>query len=301
MPANPPRLLSDPQCLWPAGATLGEGTCWSPREQSLYWVDILERKLYRYTPASGERREWRFEDTISAVAERADTLGLVVTLRRGYAFFDPESGTLQRLDEPEPERTANRFNDGKCDAQGRFWGGTMDFDCEALTGALYRFNGPGHCTRVFDANFAVTNGPTWSADGRTMYFNETARQRIHAFDFEPGSGTLSNQRLWLRFEKGDGYPDGMTTDAAGRLWICHWGGACVSCHDPVTGDELARIKLSTSHITNVAFGGPELRTLFITSARFGLSQEQLANEPLAGALFAVEVDSPGVPANLFAG
>ena len=128
MPATKPQLQSELECIWPAGATLGEGTCWSPREQSLYWVDILEHKLYRYTPASGERREWRFDDTISAVAERASAPGLVVTLRRGYAFFDPESGTLQRLDEPEPERTANRFNDGKCDAQGRFWGGTMDFE-----------------------------------------------------------------------------------------------------------------------------------------------------------------------------
>ena len=301
MLADTLRLLSEPQCVWPAGATLGEGTCWSQREQVLYWVDILEHRLYRYTPASGEQREWRFEGTISAVAERAQEPGLIVTLQRGFAFFDPASGTLQRLDEPEPERTGNRFNDGKCDAQGRFWGGTMDFACEAPTGALYRFDAPGRCTRVFDARFAVTNGPTWSADGRTMYFNETAERRIHAFDFDAASGALSNQRLWLRFEEADGYPDGMTTDAAGRLWICHWGGACVTCHDPQSGAEFLRVKLPTSHITNVAFGGPDLRTLFITSARFGLSEEQLAREPLAGALFAVRVSERGAPAHLFAG
>jgi D-xylonolactonase len=301
MPPDAPALLSEPQCVWPAGATLGEGTCWSPREQSLYWVDILEHRLYRYTPASGERREWRFDETISAVAERAQAPGLVVTLQRGFAFFDPGSGQLQRLDEPEPERPGNRFNDGKCDAQGRFWGGTMDFGCEAPTGALYRFDAPGRCARVFDAGFAVTNGPTWSADGRTLYFNETAGRRIHAFDFDAASGNLSNRRLWLRFEEADGYPDGMTTDAAGRLWICHWGGACVTCHDPLSAVELARVKLPTSHVTNVAFGGADLRTLFITSARFGLSQEQLAREPLAGGLFIVRAGERGVPAHLFAG
>jgi sugar lactone lactonase YvrE len=134
-----------------------------------------------------------------------------------------------------------------------------------------------------------------------MYFNDTVSGRVHAFDFDAGTGTLTNQREWLRFGRGDGYPDGMTTDAAGRLWLAHWGGACVSCHDPVSGAELGRIALPTDHITNCAFGGPALRTLFITSARSGLSAEQLAEQPLAGGLFAVELDEPGLPASLFGG
>src|SRR5574341_698848 len=274
-----PRLLSAPRCVWPAAATLGEGTCWSAREQALYWVDILEHRLYRYAPASGARREWRFDETVSAVAERAAQPGLVLTLQRGFAFFDPASGALERLDRPEPEREGNRFNDGICDAQGRFWAGSMDFGCTQPTGALYRFDAPGRCTRVFDAGYAVTNGPTWSRDGRTMYFNETAQRRVHAFDFDAECGELSNPRLWLELAEGDGYPDGMTTDAVGRLWICHWGGACVSCHEAVSGEELLRIALPASQISNVAFGGPELRTLFITSARVGLDEQQLAEQP----------------------
>lgn len=301
MSTSTPQLLSEPRCLWSAGATLGEGTCWSDREQALYWVDILERRLHRWRLADGERSTWAFDDTVSAVAERANHPGLAITLRRGLALFNPESGELQRLHEPEPEREGNRFNDGKCDAQGRFWAGSMDFGCKAPTGALYRFDANGHGTRAFDAGFAVTNGPTWSRDQCTMFFNDTVHQQIHAFDFEPEGGTLSNQRPWLRFAKGDGYPDGMTTDADGRLWIAHWGAACITCHDPDSAEELLRVKLPTDHITNMAFGGPDLRTLFITSARFELSPAQLDQQPLAGALFAVETNVTGRPANRFAG
>jgi xylono-1,5-lactonase len=292
------------QAVWPAGATLGEGACWSAREQALYWVDILEGRLFRYTPASERREQWQLEpgETISAVAERAHAPGLVVTLRRGFAYFDPATGALERLDTPEPERAGNRFNDGKCDAGGRFWGGTMDFACAAPTGAWYRFDAPGRCTRVFDAGVPVTNGPTWSADGRTLYLNDTVNRTVWASAFDPDAGVLTGGlRVFLRFTAADGYPDGMTTDADGRLWICHWGGACVTCHDAGSGAELARLALPTSHITNAAFGGPDLRTLFVTSACVDLTPAQRAEQPLAGALFAVETGVTGRPAHCFAG
>ena len=295
-----PRVLGTPHCVWPAAATLGEGVLWSERQQALYWVDILGHQLHRYHPASQARNSWSFGETISAVAERASAPGLLVTLRHGFAFFDPDTQALQRLHQPESERSANRFNDGKCDAQGRFWGGTMDFDCQAPTGALYQFNADGRCKRTVDG-YVVTNGPTWSRDGRTLFFNDTVQGRVNAFDCDPDSGALGEPRLWLQFADGDGYPDGMTTDAAGRIWIAHWGAACVTCHDPHSAKELARIALPTSHITNCAFGGPDLMTLFISSARFGLSAEQLSAQPLAGGLFCVDVDSPGLPANFFAG
>ncbi|VTU19919.1 L-arabinolactonase [Variovorax sp. PBS-H4] len=297
-----PRFESALRCIHAAGASLGEGLMWSVREQKLYGVDILEKRLWRLDPATGAQDRWEFDEEISALAERENAPGLIVTLRRGFAFFDPtmpDAGP-QWLHRPEPALLSNRFNDGKCDARGRFWGGTMDFDCVAPSGALYRFDPDGQCTQ-HDSGFAVTNGPTWSLDGRTMYFNDTAQGGIHAYDFDPEHGSLAHRRLWLRFARRDGLPDGMTTDAAGRLWIAHWGGACVSCHHPLSGGELGRIELPVSQVTNCTFGGPELRTLYVTSAKTGLDEARLAAEPLAGGLFAVEVDSPGLPAFRFGG
>jgi sugar lactone lactonase YvrE len=315
MPSVAPRLLGPPTCVWPAQAELGEGTCWSVREQALYWVDILGQQLHGFWPADGSRRSWAFDETISAVAERARGPGLIVSLRRRLAFFDPASRqtqgpqVLQVLAEPEPEaeRAGNRFNDGKCDLRGRFWAGTMDFDCKAPTGALYMLEAAPHpqqpwrCRRAFDAGFVVTNGPTWIDDGRTMLFNDTVRGRVCALAFDADTARLGAPRLWLQFGPGDGKPDGMTTDADGRVWLAHWGAGVVTCHDPVDARELLRVALPVSNITNLAFGGADLRTLFVTTARTGLDDAARAAQPLAGGLFAIATDGQGVPAHLFAG
>lgn len=298
-----PRI-GEPQAIWPAEALLGEGLCWSPQGQAIYWVDILGQALMRQEIPSGRRRVWPFGSTVSAVAERAGGTGLLLCLQRGLAFFDPDTETLRRLPEAEPQRPRNRFNDGKCDAQGRFWACTMDFDCEAPTGALHRVEAGDELPRLscaWDARFPVVNGPAWSADGRTLWLNDTARGTVYAADFDPAVGSVSQPRPWLQLPQGDGLPDGMTTDAQGRLWIAHWGGSCVTCHAPDDGRELACLALPTSHVTNVAFGGADLRTLFITTASSGLSAAERARQPLAGALFAVETDAVGLAPHRFAG
>jgi sugar lactone lactonase YvrE len=273
---------------------------WSVREQALYWVDILNRRLHRYAPNQAQQqRTWQFDQVITAAAERADQPGLIVTLRHGFAFFDPASEELTPIHAPEAHLPGNRFNDGKCDARGRLWAGTMDFGCREATGSLYRLTPDLTCTSM-DSGYAISNGPAWSSDHKTMYHSDTFKRRVYAFDFDLEQGALSGKRVFLEFGPQDGNPDGMTTDAEGGLWIARWGAGKLTRHD-ADGKELQAVHLPCSQITSAAFGGPDLTTMYITTAANGLSEQQREREPLAGALFAVEMDIPGVPAHVFRG
>jgi sugar lactone lactonase YvrE len=264
----------------------------------VYWVDILGKLLHRYTPRRDLRESWQLDEEVSALAERRAAPGLLLTLRHDFAYFEPSASDLQRLLRVEENLPGNRFNDGKCDSAGRFWASTIDFDCSRSTGAFYRFSSDKSCQRMHEG-YVVNNGPAWSLDGSTMFLNDTVRGCVQAFDFDADTGSIAGERTWLQFNRDDGLPDGMTTDAQGRLWIAHWGGACVTCHDPITAQELARIELPTSHITNCVFGGADLKTLFVSSAQTGLSPQQLAREPLAGGLFAVQMNCGGRQSYMF--
>jgi D-xylonolactonase len=290
--------MNTPECIWNAHAQLGEGPLWSVREQALYWVDILNHRLHRHSPSDGQRT-WQLDQEITAVAERAETGELVITQRHGFAIFDPATERPAPLKQVETELPGNRFNDGKCDRRGRFWAGTMDFDGVKKTGSLYRLSPDLQCVRI-DSDYTVTNGPAWSADGRTLYHNDSAKGRVYAFDFDLESGAVSNKRIFLQFGAEDGSPDGMTTDAEGGLWIAHWGAGKLTRHD-AEGGVTHTVELPCSQVTSCAFGGPGLTTLYVTSAAVGLSPQQREREPLAGGLFALELDIAGMPAHPFQG
>lgn len=296
----PPAVRGEVRSVWSAQALRGAGPVWSSREAALYWVDTAGRQLHRFDPVRKLRDSWSFDEDVGAVAECAAQPGLLLALRRDLAHFDPETGRLRRLHQPEPAQPGNRLGGGCCDAQGRFWVSTHSANAQLPTGALYRYSGGSHCARLL-SDLNANHGLCWSADQRTLFLADPAQRRVLACDFDAPSGSISPTRTWLQLARHEGTPQGMCTDASGRIWLARAGAGSVSCHAPDTGEELLRVRVPASQVTGCSFGGPELRTLFITSACQLATEAALFSEPLAGALFAVEVDGPGLPAHIFVG
>ena len=279
---------------------VGESPVWCRRTGRLFLVDIQGRGVHVLRPADGSYRSFELPDMVTSVSTRAAG-GLILTLRKTFALFEPETGALEILADPEPERPDNRFNDGKCDRQGRLWAGTMGAkDWLAETGALYRFDADRRITRMQD-KVKCSNGTGWSPDGRTMYYTESFRYTIFAYDFDPPSGEIANRRPFASVDPAaGGFPDGLTVDAEGCVWSAQpvWGR--LVRYDP--GGRMERIiELPVSRGTSCIFGGADYRTLFVTTATETLSSEQLEEEPLAGSLLACEPGPRGLPETPFAG
>ncbi len=285
------------RCVWDAHAVLGEGPFWDERAGALYWVDIKKPAVMRFVPATGETRTWPMPVEVGAIAPRARD-GMVAALRTGFAFWDPETGRIDPIVNPEAERQGNRFNDGKCDEAGRFWAGTMDDSIKDATGWLYRLDADGTVERS-DGGYVVTNGPAFAPDGACAYHTDTMGRTVYRFDID-AAGRLENKRVFVRFGEADGYPDGMTVDASGYVWICHWGGGRVSRFSPAGVLDRA-IAIPATQVTSCAFGGPDLKTLYVTTASIGLHAAELERQPLAGGLFEIETEFAGTPVNRFKG
>jgi sugar lactone lactonase YvrE len=278
-------------------AVLGEGPVWVEREAALYWVDIKGYKVFRHRPADGALRTWETPYRVCSLAPRAGG-GFIGGTEDGFSRVDLEADRFIPVANPEPSRMSNRFNDGKLDRAGRFWAGTMDNDEREATGALYRLDPDGSTARI-DDGYRVTNGPAFSPDGRLMYHNDSARQVSYVFDLDE-AGNASGRRTFLQFGEGDGYPDGMTVDAEGCLWIAFWDGWSVRRFSPA-GEPLDRIEVPVAKPTSCVFGGPDLSQLFITSASIGLSYEEKAAQPHAGGLFVAEPGVHGIADTPFRG
>ena len=272
---------------------LGEGPAWSNRRGALYWVDILAPALRSLHLDSGVVSTWDMPEKIGWAIECAGDDAFIIGLKSGFARLDLNTLAIRRIGHPEPDRPHNRLNDAKVDRAGRIWAGTMDDREIAATGALYCL-GPGLAWTRHDDGYGVTNGPTFSPDGATVYHTDSLDRTVFAFDLT-AEGSLSNKRVFVKFDVAWGYPDGMCTDADGGVWIAHWGGGRVSRFSP-DGEFDRSIALPASQITSCAFGGVGLDRMFVTSAAVGVQ-----GEPLAGALFEVEAGTRGIAPTLFAG
>lgn len=281
------------QCAWNVRAKLGEGPIYDPATDALYFVDIKGKRLHRLVLASGARGTWDMPELIGWVAPRASGKGLVAGLRSGFAFLQLDPLTIRPIGAPEPDRINNRLNDAKVDARGRIWAGSMDDTETETSGALYRLDASLQWARV-DDGYAVANGPTFSPDGKTLYHADSAKRVVYQFDLAP-DGSLANRRAFVTFNDDWGYPDGMTTDVEGGVWIAHWDGARISRFTP-DGRLDRSIALPVSRPTSCAFAGAHMERMFVTSASVGR-----AEEPLAGALFEVQSGTRGARVHPFAG
>lgn len=278
---------------------LGEGALWHARTGRLYWVDIAGHTVHAYEPATGRTLTALVGESVGTVVPTRRT-EVLIALQRRFAFLDLAQGRLTPFP-AEPLLPSNhRFNDGKCDADGRLWVGSMATTATPGDGVLWCLR-PELQAAPQRHNLTIPNGITWSRDGRTVYHIDSVARRIDSFAFDPVGGTLSAPRTLREFTVADGCPDGMTIDAEGHLWVAIWDGWRVVRIDSATGETRDAIPLPVQRPTSCAFGGPTLETLYITTARIELDSADLERQPLAGAVFEMKPGVTGVPAHEFAG
>jgi len=286
---------------------LGESPVWSREERALYWVDIDRKQLLRMAIDSGSTNSWTLPEFVCAVALRSDPDSVLLALERRLVIFDLRTGGMSPVCTLDADASVNRANDGRCDAAGRFWLGTMQNNLEGdesirpvtmKSGVLYRIEGNGKAQAVC-TEIGISNGIAWSPDNRTMYFADSVLNRIDAFDYDLGRGEVSNRRVFAPpFDRGS--PDGSAVDVEGHLWNARFGGGCLIRYRP-DGSTDCVVDLPVSNPTSCVFGGPDMTTLYVTSATIGLSGEQIRKNPLEGTVLAVDVGVPGCPCHRFAG
>lgn len=275
-------------------ATLGEGPVWVAREQALWFVDIKAHKVHRFEPANGDHRSYDAPCQVGWLLP-ADDGAFLAGLQKGVARFDPLDGRFDLIATPEISIPGNRLNDAAVDPAGRVWFGSMDDAEQEASGRLYCFD---RCA-VRDSGLPpvrITNGPAISGDGKILYHTDTLGRAIYKVAIHD-DGSLGAPAIFATIDEADGWPDGSVCDSEGCVWIGLWGGWRARRYGP-DGAILAEVRLPASNITKIALGGGDLRTAYATSARKGLDATALEGQPLAGNVFAFEVDVPGLPGNL---
>ncbi|BCU70096.1 SMP-30/gluconolactonase/LRE family protein [Stygiolobus caldivivus] len=266
-------------------AILAEGPVYF--EGRLFWVDIEGKRVIRKDLQSGDELIVEAPDLVSSLCV-IDGRRAYATVRHGIYLVDLEGKTFKELVEVEAELEKNRFNDGKCDKVGRYWAGTMNMEKSAPTGSLYKFDGKGVEKMV--EGLTVSNGLGWDPDDRLMYLIDSPARKVYAFDFDLKRGKVWNRRELISFSNDVGNPDGMAVDEEGFLWMAHWGGGKVSRWSP-QGRKVLEVRLPVTYVSSVTFGGPELDTLYITTAKKD-------GEPLSGMVFKEKTRVKGLATNI---
>ena len=278
---------------------LGEGPIWDAKRKVICWVDILNGAIHEHSPEQQTFRTISVYQMIGSLAVCTDG-NFIAALQNGFAFIARESGEIKMIADPEKHLPNNRFNDGKCDPIGRFWAGTMSLFEDIGAGSVYTVDNDLVLAKKLAA-VTISNGMAWSANHRIFYYIDTPTREIVSFDFEKATGSISNKKVVIKIDEKDGYPDGMTIDKEGMLWIAHWDGWQLTRWDPNTGQQLHSIPLPVARVTSCTFGGEKLTDLYITSAKVDLTPDQLEKQPLAGALFVMHnCGFKGMPAFEFA-
>ena len=286
------------QCVLDARASLGECPVWSIGEQALYWVDINAPSLNRFDPESGANLAWPMPSSIGSFAVRAQG-GFVAALRDGIWLVDRAGRLGDRMAEAPYDPSHHRFNDGRADRAGRFWVGTMNERRDATSGALYCLDAYFALSRVLDG-ITISNGLAWSPDQRTLYHADTPARTISTYAFDAATGAVSGRREFAHFEDETERPDGAAVDSDGCYWTAFYRGGRV-VRLSARGERLAEFPLPAMCPTMCAFGGSDLRTLYVTTARQMREADELARLPQSGGIFAMRVDVPGLPEPEFAG
>jgi sugar lactone lactonase YvrE len=290
----------DIHCITDKRVLLGESPVWSAGDNCVYWIDIQGHALLRTEVDKGETQTWDLPNAPGMIALRAAG-DLMVALEDGFYGFDPGTGNLDLLAPFEEARPENRFNDGKCDVHGRLWVGTMNkTDSTQNSGAFYRVDPDLAQTRI-SGDYRIPNGLAWSPDNTVMVHTDSRANMAYAYDFDPDTGERSGEREFYPYNRGKtGSVDGAAMDSDGGYWAALYGGGKLVRVLP-DGTVDKEIPLPVTQPTMPAFGGNDMKTLFITTASQRLDKDQLASQPLAGGLLAISVDVPGHPVYAFGG
>lgn len=284
--------MSDLEDVLPLQNTLGEGPVWSVEEQALYWVDIAEKCFYRLDADTNTYQRVDVGVPIGVLALRA-VGGIVMATQKGFAFWNTQKQELEYIADPEADKPDTRFNDGAVDCAGRFWAGTMDTSpAERPIGVLYRLD-PDGSLQSMETGVTIANGIGWSPDNTIMYFTDSPRRVIYAYDFDAASGSITNRRTFVHTPDTVSVPDGLAVDAEGYIWSACWDGAKIVRYAP-DGTVDSVLQVPALRVTSCVFGGANLDELYITSASIDLTEAQKKHYPLSGHLFRLKTGVKGL-------